>query len=481
MKERKVLLVNPNQMKPPVTPVALDYLAQALEGKGFGVQVLDLAFSADTEGDIRSALQEIDPILIGITIRNIDDSYLASQDFCLERAKKIIDFIKCHSEAPLVLGGVGFSIAPEATLAYCGVDLGIQGEGEEALPLLAYILPKASDLHPIPGLIWRKGSSFRKNPQRYLNLKGFDLSRRDAVNNLRYLREGGMVGFESKRGCDQGCIYCADPVAKGKKVKLRDPAQVAQELENLYRRGVDHFHTCDSEFNIPESHAIQVCREVVRRGLGEKIRWFAYLSPRPFSKELAGWMRRAGCAGIDFGVDHGHPNMLRALGRSHEPADILSVSRLGKEEGFSLLFDLLLGGPGETRETMKEAIDLMREASPDRVGISLGVRLYAETPLFRQLRMEGPGRDKGNLRGAVEENRGLLRPIFYLSSALGEDIDDYIDSLIGGDVRFLFGNRKKVDRNYNYNDNSVLVQAIAEGYRGAFWDILRRINSRRGS
>jgi len=36
--------------------------------------------------------------------------------------------------------------------------------------------------------------------------------------------------------------------------------------------------------------------------------------------------------------------------------------------------------------------------------------------------------------------------------------------------------RKRVDRNYNYNDNSTLAKAIAEGYRGAFGDILRRIS-----
>jgi hypothetical protein len=80
------------------------------------------------------------------------------------------------------------------------------------------------------------------------------------------------------------------------------------------------------------------------------------------------------------------------------------------------------------------------------------------------------------LHGAVEGNAGLLRPIFYLESELGEDIEDYIDRLIGNDRRFLFGNRKRVDRNYNYNDNNVLAKAIAQGYRGAFWDILRRIS-----
>ena len=286
-----------------------------------------------------------------------------------------------------------------------------------------------------------------------------------------------MVGFESKRGCDQGCTFCADPIAKGKKVRLRDPAQVAEELVRLYEKGIDHFHTCDSEFNVPEAHAIQVCQEIVRRGLGDKIRWFAYLAPQSFSRELANWMRRAGCAGIDFGVDHGDGVMLSVLGRSHSPQDIRRIARLASELGFSLLFDLLLGGPGETRKTLRKAIELMKEASPDRVGISLGVRIYPGTGLFRQIREQGPWRENPHLQGAVEANAGCLRPLFYLSADLGEDIDDYIDELIGGDERFLFGNRKRADRNYNYNDNSVLVKAIADGHRGAFWDILRKISS----
>jgi radical SAM superfamily enzyme YgiQ (UPF0313 family) len=476
MRKGKVLLVNPNQMRPPVTPVALDYLAQSLEENGFEVEVLDLAFSTDVERDIQSALKGRDPLLIGVTVRNLDDSYLASQDFCLERTKKIIDLIKSHSRAILVLGGVGFSVAPEAALAYCRVDLGICGEGEQALSILAQKIGKGGDFHDIPGLVFREGTGFRRNPMRPFGLKDAALGRRKAVDNLRYLREGGMVGFESKRGCNQGCTYCADPIAKGKRVRLRNPSLVAEELANLYRQGIDHFHTCDSEFNLPSNHAMEVCQRIVQIGLGDKIRWFAYLSPKPFSKELAHWMRQAGCVGIDFGVDHGNESMLRTLGRSHTAEDIRSMARLAKAQGFSLLFDLLLGGPGETRKTISETVDLMKETSPDRVGISLGVRLYTRTRLFLKIQAQSLRKENRNLQGSVEGNPGLLRPIFYLESELGEDIDDYIDGLIGDDRRFLFGNRKRVDRNYNYNDNSVLVKAIAEGYRGAFWDILRRIN-----
>jgi len=477
MSKGKVLLVNPNQMRPPVTPVALDYLAQSLEENGFEAEVLDLAFSTDAERDIQSALRGRDPLLIGVTVRNLDDSYLASQDFCLERTKKIIDFIKAHSRAVLVLGGVGFSVAPEAALAYFGVDLGICGEGEQALSLLAQKIEKGGDFQDIPGLVFRDGTGFRRNPMRPFGLKDAALGRRKAVDNLRYLREGGMVGFESKRGCNQGCTYCADPIAKGKRVRLRNPNFVAEELANLYQQGIDHFHTCDSEFNLPANHAMEVCQRIVQIGLGDKIRWFAYLSPKPFSKELAYWMRKAGCVGIDFGVDHGNESMLRTLGRSYTGEDIRSMARLAKAQGFSLLFDLLLGGPGETRKTIAEAVDLMKETSPDRVGISLGVRLYPGTRLLLQIQAQGLGKENRNLQGSVEGNPGLLRPLFYLESELGEDIDDYLDRLIGDDRRFLFGNRKQVDRNYNYNDNSILLKAIAKGYRGAFWDILRRMAS----
>jgi hypothetical protein len=58
---------------------------------------------------------------------------------------------------------------------------------------------------------------------------------------------------------------------------------------------------------------------------------------------------------------------------------------------------------------------------------------------------------------------------------VGPGINAYIGELIGGDERFFFASPDEVSQNYNYNENSVLVEAIKKGYRGAFWDILRKI------
>jgi hypothetical protein len=47
--------------------------------------------------------------------------------------------------------------------------------------------------------------------------------------------------------------------------------------------------------------------------------------------------------------------------------------------------------------------------------------------------------------------------------------------LIDGDDRFLVGSKEDITENYNYNDNSVLVNAIKDGARGAFWAILMNL------
>jgi hypothetical protein len=239
------------------------------------------------------------------------------------------------------------------------------------------------------------------------------------------------------------------------------------ELERLLGQGITHFHTCDSEFNLPERHGIEVCEEIVRRGLGDQLNWYAYCSARPFSPELARSMRRAGCVGINFGVDSGDAEMLRRLGRDTTPDDILAARRACKEAGIVVMLDLLLGSPGETRESLARTVELMKRADPDRVGVAIGVRVYPNTALGKSV--AAGGMDDGLVGGDDP-----LEPKFYVDPGVAPEAVKLLDELIGDDERFLFFDPSRPDRNYNYNANQVLSDAIAEGSRGAYWDILRR-------
>ena len=462
-----VLLVNPNRVRPPIAPIAVDLLASALERRGVGVRVLDLAWSGSVEEDVRAAVRER-PALVALTLRNLDDSSAASRVSFLPGHREVVSAVRRHTDAPVVLGGVGFSIAPAATLRALGADLGVRGEGEEALALLA----RGSAPDSVPGLVWREGGRVRENAARPMELGAAPAPRRTFVDNARYLREGAQVGFETSRGCPMACRYCADPLARGRGLRRRAPESVADEVAALHAAGIDVLHTCDSEFGLDPAHGEAVASAIAARGLGARVRWYAYCTPTGFDDRLASAMRAAGCAGVNFGIDHVDDGQLARLGRAHRLADVERARAACRRAGIAAMFDLLLGAPGETRRTITFAIDALRRLDPEAVGVTLGLRLYRGTPLADELAPAGQP-----ARGGVEAADGdLLGPSFYVDEALGDDVGPWLAALIGGDRRFFFlaeAGAGADAASYNYNDNGPLEAAIAAGARGAYWDILR--------
>jgi radical SAM superfamily enzyme YgiQ (UPF0313 family) len=263
---------------------------------------------------------------------------------------------------------------------------------------------------------------------------------------------------------------------------------VADEFEALLRQGVDVLHLCDGEFNIPRGHALAVCRELIRRRLGRKVRWYAYLAVVPFDAELAGAMGRAGCAGIDFTGDSGSPAMLASYRHSHRRDDLASAVRLCRRNGIAVMVDLLLGGPGETPATVGETIAFLKAVGPDAVGAALGMRVYPGTPMADIVAAEGPMESNPAIRRRYAGKVDFFQPTFYLATALGDRPAGLVRDRIAGDERFFepaeepqpagaaaAGAAVPDAANYNYNDNTPLVQAIAGGARGAYWHILRQL------
>ena len=184
--------------------------------------------------------------------------------------------------------------------------------------------------------------------------------------------------------------------------------------------------------------------------------------------DLALLMRRAGCVGINFGVDNGDDEMLKRLQRGFGSDDILNAAQFCREAGIITMFDLLLGSPGESRGSIERTTELMKRAAPDRVGVSVGVRIYPGTALARRL-------DQAELKDGLSGSERAGDPLFYLEPRVAEPIAKWIAELTAGDERFLFFDPNS-ESNYNYNANEVLVQAIRGGCRGAYWDILRRLS-----
>jgi len=472
-------LVNTNRMTPPIAPVALDYLAGAARGAGIDVHLLDLCLP----GAEISQLGRHGAELVGLSFRNVDDCFWPSAAWFLPELKETIALVRRQSDAPIVLGGVGFSIFARTIVERTGVDFGIRGDGEEAVVRLLDELRRARRFDRVPGLVWRVGGRLRENPPAWPGKPAVP-SRRDAVDNAAYFRLGGQIGLETKRGCYRKCAYCADPLAKGARARLRDPARVADEVQSLLRQGVDVLHLCDAEFNLPPEHALAVCDELIRRRLGDRVRWYAYLAVTPFDTRLARQMARAGCAGIDFTSDAAADSMLATYRQPHRKQDLAEAVRLCRQNGIAVMLDMLLGGPGETPETLAETIGFFKQIDPDSAGAALGVRLYPGVAMAEIVAAEGPLEAHPGIRRRYDGPIDLLRPTFYISPQLGPHPAALVRDLIAGDQRFFEPEddcppaESDLQGDHNYNANQALADAIAAGARGAYWDILRQLRKR---
>ena len=472
-------LVNTNRMLPPIGPIGLDYVAGAARRAGIETDVLDLALADEPQAALREYFAARQPLLVGLSFRNLDDSFWPSGEWFAPPLAELVKTIHGLTAAPVVLGGVGFSILPQRIVEYTGADFGIHGDGEGAIVELYRQLEGKRRFQEVRGLIWRQDGKLISNGPAWP--EGLSLpAARDAVDNAAYFRLGGQGGVETKRGCPRPCTYCADPLAKGRTVRPRAAAEVADEVEALLAQGVDVLHLCDGEFNIPYEHAAAVCEELIRRGLGGRIRWYTYMAVVPFDAALAAAMRKAGCVGIDFTGDSACPEMLACYRHPHRVEDLASARRLCRDNGMAVMFDLLLGGPGETPQTVAGTVEFMKQIGPEAVGAALGVRVYPGTAVADAIAAEGPLEANPAIRRRYEGKVDLFRPTFYISAALGDRPAGLVRELIAGDERF-FAPVEEVDQaaepnaSYNYNDNTPLVEAIAKGARGAYWHILRQM------
>ena len=475
-------LLNTNVMSPPIGPIGLDYMAGTAEAAGIKVDVLDLCLANDASKILRSYFDTHSPLLVGISFRNADDCFWPSAQWFVPDLADTIRSIRDMTEAPIVIGGVGFSIFAQRIVEYTGADFGIRGDGEWAIVSLFNELQHTRRFECVDGLIWRNDGETHSNQPAWpaqLSLP----TNRDAIDNLAYFKRGGQCGLETKRGCNRRCVYCADPLAKGAKVRLRNPPEVADEAQDLLAKGIEVLHLCDCEFNIPRSHAYAVCEEFNRRSLGKHLRWYTYMAVLPFDAELAESMSKAGCAGIDFTGDAACSSMLKTYRQPHLKEDIASAVRLCRANGIKFMIDLLLGGPGETPQTLAETIDFIKQIDPDCVGAPLGIRVYPGTEMARIVTAEGSLEHNPNIRRKYSDPVDFFKPTFYISASLGEQPAKLVQDLIAGDKRFFGPMAESVPEDaasnlstdHNYNDNTELVEAIKKGARGAYWHILRQL------
>jgi radical SAM superfamily enzyme YgiQ (UPF0313 family) len=414
----RILLISANKSERllSVFPLGLAYLAGSLRRKGHEIRGFDVLFHREYKERLKEVIADFCPDVIGISVRNLDNQQYSSPTSFLPNAREVVQICQDSSKAKIIVGGSGFSIAPEQLLDYLGIDLGIVGEGEAAFSDLLQAIEEERDFGHIPGAVVRGEGKIRMaKPRRIEYLDSLEIPNRGIFEPKRYFQEGAVLNVRTKRGCPFQCIYCTTPQIEGNKIRVRTPRKVVDELEMLKKDyGAGEFYFTDNVFNYPAEHAEGICEEIISRGLN--IKWYCIANPCSLSKDLLRLMKEAGCYGLSLGNESGSPHMLRNLRKNFTVEQVSQSCTYCRELGINHTCFLLLGAPGENRKTVDESISMMERLKPDSLHITIGIRLHPNTELARIARAEG----------ILDVQSDLLPPTFYLSREIKDWIFDHI-------------------------------------------------------
>jgi len=409
----RILLISGNrEASGPMTPLPLGLacVAAATIEAGFSVEVLDPLQMPDWQAAIQSGIAAARPDVIGLSVRNIDDQSMTSTRFLLEPLKDIVALCRGLCDAPIVLGGPGFSIFPESALAYLGADMGIAGEGEAAFPKLLAWLENGRQGAP-PAGVYLAGALPGHRPN-YLQAITADLNWLALPPPALWLRgevsPEWRIPVQTRRGCANACSYCSTGAIEGRQVRYRTPDAVACWLARYCERGLRNFYFVDNTFNLPMAYAKELCRKIIEAGLD--ITWSAIVYPKWVDAELAELMAKAGCAEVSLGFESGSETVLRLLNKKFTPAEVAEVAAIFAAAGIKRNGFLLLGAPGDTRETVEESLAFAESLHLDFLKISAGIRIYPKTALAVRAVSEG----------LIARGDDLLSPKFYCVPGLRE-------------------------------------------------------------
>jgi len=412
----RVLLISANTetMNMPTLPLGLACVAAATRMAGHDVTFIDLMFKDDPRSVIRNSIADFRPEVIGVSVRNIDDQNMERPQFFLAGVRDILANCRSVSGAPIVLGGAGYSIFPESARRYLGADMGIQGEGEAASPALVERIRNGTQVSDVPGVC----------------LPGQPVSGRSFAGSLDDLplpeprlwippaadSRGFWVPVQSRRGCPLDCSFCSTPTIEGTCVRKRSPDRIVKWLASLRETGYRNYQFVDNTFNLPPAYAKDLCRKIIQAGLDVNLWCIIY--PKWIDPELVELMWRAGCSRVSLGFESGSDRMLRSFNKRFGKEEATAVSRMFGGMGIERSGFLLLGGPGETKDTVEESLSFADSLNLHALKITVGLRIYPHTRLERTAIAEG----------VIKPDEDLLSPRFYLTAELRDWLPERITS-----------------------------------------------------
>jgi anaerobic magnesium-protoporphyrin IX monomethyl ester cyclase len=369
----------------PYPPLATLQVAAQLREAGHLVSLFDAMLAAGTE-DYERLLEDVNPQLVLF----YEDNFNFLSKMCLGKMRSACCEMVASAQrrgARVIAAGSDATDAPEPYLR-AGADLVLLGEGLETLMAVVPRLD-TSPTHETVGLtegltglatlVNGEVSTKRggMSPARSFEQKvppAWDLVDIERYRSVWRQAHGYFsLNMASSKGCSFRCAWCAKPIW-GNQYLQRSANEVAAEMTHLKRtHAPDHVWFADDIFGFRVDWVAEFA-EAIRSADGS-IPFTIQTRADLISERMAQALKDAGCKEAWIGAESGSQRILDAMNKGTKVAEILTARTRLQAVGIRVGFFIQLGYLGEDLTDLLATRELLNEARPDDVGVSVSYPL----------------------------------------------------------------------------------------------------------
>lgn len=309
------------------------------------IKILDSATKNMSIKEVVDYIRRFQPDVLGITVSS-------RRLWPLYTITKQIKESEPH--ITIVAGGPHIDEFGMSAMELGTFDFGMSGYCERTFPKFIEALDKVKngadeevEFSPIPGIYFRLKEKihFNEEETKPQNLDDFPFPQRELVDLDDYYTAADMkkmTTMYTSRGCPYKCTFC-DVLEK--KYHFRSAKKIVDEMEYIVSLGIQEIHIFDDTFNLNKKRVIEMCEEIIKRGL--KISWTSRVRADPFDREMLTIMKKSGCVRLHVGVESLNPVSLENMKKQITLQHLKDFFILCNELKINTLAYFIIGFPEE--------------------------------------------------------------------------------------------------------------------------------------
>ncbi|MBF0557322.1 MAG: cobalamin-dependent protein [Nitrospirae bacterium] len=363
---KDILLIYPNYSYPRKSPpLGLAYLAAYVRQAGFEPCIQDFNVKPVADDDFKDFLVSRKWLMVGL-------SFMTNQFADAQRLSVLIKNVL--PDTPLIAGGPHPSSIPERTLLEIpALDIIVRGEGETTLRELAGAFSSGTDIGEVRGLCFKRGAEIIQTPDRefikdldslpfpaweYFNMSAYK------VFHITANSDAPVFALLSSRGCPNFCTFCDSHTIFARKFRARSARNIFDEIIYLHKNyGMLSFDFVDDLFTVQKVRVLEFCNLIKESGI--PFRWMANARVNTVDREMLQAIKDAGCVRVDFGVESGDLNVRKRMRKNITDQQIRDAHITARDIGLSTGTFTMVGNLGETKESAKMTVKLLKEIGDD--------------------------------------------------------------------------------------------------------------------